>query len=73
MENYTTVFFPQTSLPNELYIMINKILLIFGQMPPASDLGTGHVSIIVMPNSLNIHFTGIHALGDLFSVKSYKT
>ena len=42
-------------------------------MPPASDLGTGHVSIIVMPNSLNIHFTGIHALGDLFSLIFYKT
>ena len=37
-------------------------------MPQASDLGTGHVSIIVMPNSLNIHFKGIHALGHLFSV-----
>ena len=46
---------------------------IFGQMPLASDSRTGHVSIIVMPNSLNIHFTGIHALGNLFSVKFYKT
>ena len=39
----------------------------FGQMPLASDSRTGHVSIIDMRNSLNIHFTGIHALGDLFS------
>ena len=39
-----------------------------GQMPLASDLRTAHVSIILMPNSLNIHLTGIHALGTLFSV-----
>ena len=44
----------------------------FGQMPLASDPRTAHVSIIVMPNSLNIHLTGIHALGNLFSVKFYE-
>ena len=37
-------------------------------MPLASDPRTAHVSIIDMPNSLNIHLTGIHALGNLFSV-----
>ena len=42
-------------------------------MPQASDPRGGHVSIIDMRNSLNIHFTGIHALGNLFSVKFYKT
>ena len=41
-------------------------------MPLTSDPGTGHVSIIVMLNSLNIHFTGIHALGNLFSVTFYE-
>ena len=43
--------------------------LIFGQMPLASNPRIAHVSIIDMPNSLNIHLTGIHALGNLFSVK----
>ena len=52
---------------------LTDYMSIFGQMPPAADLGTGHVNIIVMPNSLNIHFTGIHALGKLFSVKFYIT
>ena len=42
---------------------------LIGQMPLASDTGTGHVSIILMPNSLNIHFKGIHAFEKLFSVK----
>ena len=46
--------------------------MIFGQMPQASDPRGGHVSIIDMRNSLNIHFTGIHALGNLFSVKFYE-
>ena len=41
-------------------------------MPLASDPRTGHVSIILMLNSLNIHFTGIHALGNLFSVTFYE-
>ena len=41
-------------------------------MPLASDPRTGHVSIIVMRNSLNIHFKGIHALGNLFSVNFYE-
>ena len=45
---------------------------IFGQMPLASDPRTAHVSIIDMPNSLNIHLTGIHALGNLFSVNFYE-
>ena len=45
---------------------------IFGQMPRASDPTGGRVSIIDMRNLLNIHFTGIHALGNLFSVKFYK-
>ena len=45
---------------------------IFGQMPLASDPRTGHVSIIDMRNSLNIHFTGIHALANLFSVIFHK-
>ena len=49
------------------------INIMFGQMPLASDPGIGHVSIKVMLNSLNIHFTGIHALGNLFSVKFDKT
>ena len=44
----------------------------FGQMPLASDPRTTHVSIIDMPNSLNIHLTGIHALGNLFSVNFYE-
>ena len=46
-----------------------SIVFIFGQMPLASDPRTAHVSIIDMPNSLNIHFTGIHAFEKLFSVK----
>ena len=37
-------------------------------MPQASDPRGGRVSIIDMCNSLNIHLTGIHALGILFSV-----
>ena len=41
-------------------------------MPQASDPREDHVSIIEMPNSLNIHSTGIHALGNSFSVKFYK-
>ena len=41
-------------------------------MPQASDPRRGHVSIIDMRNSLNIHFTGKHALGDLFSVIFYE-
>ena len=45
---------------------------IFGQMPQASDPRRGHVSIIDIRNSLNIHFTGIHAFENLFSVKSYE-
>ena len=44
----------------------------FGQMPQASDPRRGHVSIIDIRNSLDIHFTGIHAVENLFSVKSYK-
>ena len=35
----------------------------------ASDPTGGRVSIIVMQNSLNIHSTGIHALGIFFSIK----
>ena len=46
--------------------------IIFGQMPLASNPRTGHVSIIVMRNSLNIRFTDIHALGNLFSVNFYE-
>ena len=42
-------------------------------MPQAYDSRRGHVSIIDIRNSLNIHFTGIHALAKLFSVKLYKT
>ena len=42
--------------------------LLFDQMPLASNPRTGHVSIIDMHNSLNIHFKGIHALANLFSV-----
>ena len=41
----------------------------FGQMPLASDPRRSHASIIDMRNSLNINFTGIHALEHLFSVK----
>ena len=41
-------------------------------MPQASDPRGGHVSIINMRNLLNIHFIGIHALGNLFSVKFYE-
>ena len=41
-------------------------------MPLASDPRTGHVSIIVMFNSLNIHFKGIHAFGNLFSLTFYE-
>ena len=47
-------------------------MIVFGQMPLASDSRTGHVSIIDMRNSLNIHFKGIHALGKLFSVIFYE-
>ena len=42
---------------------------IFGQMPLASDPRTAHVSHHRSQNSLNIDLTGIHALGNLFSVK----
>ena len=38
----------------------------------ASDPRRGHVSIIDMLNSLNINFTGIHALENLSSVKFYE-
>ena len=38
-------------------------------MPLASDPTGGRVSIIVMQNSLNIHSTGIHALGIFSSIK----
>ena len=41
-------------------------------MPQASDPRGAHVSIIDMLNSLNIHFTSIHALGNLFSVNFYE-
>ena len=41
-------------------------------MHQASDPRRGHVSIIDMRNSLNIHFTGIYALGNLFSVTFYE-
>ena len=44
----------------------------FGQMPLASDPRGGRVSIIVMLNSLNIHFKGIHAVGNLFSLTFYE-
>ena len=32
----------------------------------------GRVTIIVMLNSLNIHFKGIHAVGNLFSLTFYE-
>ena len=48
------------------------LALFFGQMPLASDSRTGHVSIIDMRNSLNIHFKGIHAVGNLFSLTFYE-
>ena len=41
-------------------------------MPQASDPRGGRVSIIDMLNSLNINFTGIHAIENLFSVKLYE-
>ena len=41
-------------------------------MPLASEPRRAHVSIIVMHNSLNIHFKGIHALGIFFSVNFYE-
>ena len=41
-------------------------------MPLASDPRTGHVSIVVMFTSLNIHFKGIHAFGNLFSLTFYE-
>ena len=41
-------------------------------MPLASDPRTGHASIILMLNSINIHLTGIHALGNLLSVTFYE-
>ena len=44
----------------------------FGQMPQATDTTWGCVGIIDMPNSLNIHLTGIHALGNLFSISFYE-
>ena len=47
-------------------------MFVFGQMPLASNPRTGHVSIILILNSLNIHFIGIHALEHLFSMKFYK-
>ena len=51
----------------------NKTLRkIIGQMPLASDPRRAHVSIILMLNSLNIHFKGIHAVGNLFSLTFYE-
>ena len=47
-------------------------MYIIGHMPLASDPRGAHVSIIDMLNSLNIHFTGIHALGILFSLTFYE-
>ena len=41
-------------------------------MPQASDPRRGHVSIIDIRNSLNIHFTGKDALENLLSVKFYE-
>ena len=41
-------------------------------MPLASDPRGAHVSIIDMLNSLNIHFTDIHALRNLFSITFYE-
>ena len=41
-------------------------------MPLACDPITTHVSIIDMPNSLNINFTGIYAFEHLFSIKFYE-
>ena len=45
---------------------------IFGQMPLVSDPRRAHVSIILMLNSLNIYFKGIHTLGNLFSLTFYE-
>ena len=42
---------------------------VIGQMPLASDPRTAHVSHHRSQNSLNIDLTGIHALGNLLSVK----
>ena len=39
----------------------------------ASDPTGAHVGIILMQISLNIDFTGIHAVGILFSIKFYET
>ena len=44
-------------------------MVVFGQMPLASDPRRAHVSHHRSQNSLNIDFIGIHALGNLFSVK----
>ena len=41
-------------------------------MPLVSDPRTAHVSHHRSQNSLNIDLTGIHALGNLFSVKFHK-
>ena len=47
-------------------------VLVFGQMPLASDPRRAHVSHHRSQNSLNIDFTGIHALEHLFSIKFYE-
>ena len=54
---------------DQKYIYVPSII---GQMPQASDPRRGHVSITDICDSLSIHFTGIHALGNLFSVKFYE-
>ena len=47
-------------------------MAIIGQMPLASDPRRSHVNHHRSQNSLNIHFTGIHALGNLFSLTFYE-
>ena len=48
------------------------IITIIGQMPLASDPRRARVSHHRSQNSLNIDFTGIHALEHLFSIKIYE-
>ena len=42
---------------------------IIGQMPLVSDPRRAHVSHHRLQNSLNIDFTGMHALEHLFSIR----
>ena len=52
-----------------ILLLLLLVYCIFGQIPLASDPRKAHVSHHRSQNALNIDLTGIHALGNLFSVK----